>query len=111
MRQMGKLILENSGYTVVLASNAREALSLLEERGGEIDLLITDQTMPGMSGTSLLKRVADHYPHIKLVLSSGDFGKLSEKAKKVSPQVSFLAKPYSVKELQAVISYALSGNS
>ncbi len=58
------------GYEVVTASNANEALSLLESR--DVDVLFTDIIMPqGMNGIELAVHTRQHYPDVKIILASG----------------------------------------
>ncbi len=58
------------GYEVVTASNAQEALSLLESR--EVDILFTDIIMPhGMNGIELATYTREHCPAVKIILASG----------------------------------------
>ena len=68
-RELRKLILAKQGYRVVIASSGMEALELL--RAGGIDLVLSDQMMPGMSGTELTKIVKLARPTMPVILISG----------------------------------------
>ena len=68
-RTLRKLILQKHGYQVITASSGEEALALLE-RGG-IRLVLTDQLMPGMTGTELTKLVKSTKPNMPVILISG----------------------------------------
>ena len=68
-RTLRKLILQKQGYQVITASSGEEALVSLE-RGG-IRLLLTDQLMPGMTGTELTKLVKSTKPDMPVILISG----------------------------------------
>jgi CheY-like chemotaxis protein len=68
-RTLRKLILQKQGYRVITASSGAEALALLE-RGG-IRLVLTDQLMPGMTGTELTKLVKSTRPAMPVILISG----------------------------------------
>ena len=60
-------MLEDLGYTVLLASNGREALALLEKRGN-VDLLFTDVVMPGaISGRQLAERAVEIVPKLRVL--------------------------------------------
>jgi two-component system cell cycle sensor histidine kinase/response regulator CckA len=50
--------LSSRGYTVLEAGNGLEALKVLDERGGEVDLVVSDVVMPEMDGPTLLRRTA-----------------------------------------------------
>src|SRR5437588_310332 len=64
-------IVEDAGFASVEATNADEALSILEARS-DISLLFTDIQMPGsMDGLKLAHAVHGRWPHIKIILVSG----------------------------------------
>ena len=67
VRQMLAELLRESGYTVIEASNAAEALPLGEHYEGQIDALVTDIIMPGMSGVQLAQRVRQARPGIAIL--------------------------------------------
>lgn len=82
--------LEDQGFVVFSASNADEAIKLIEHHP-EIAVVFTDIEMPGtMDGMKLAAFVRDRWPPIKIIVTSG----------RVNPQgglaedISFLAKPY-----------------
>lgn len=64
-----KLVLEKQGFRVVTARSASEALRALAEN--PVDLVLTDQLMPGGSGTELARAIKQHWPDIPVVLLSG----------------------------------------
>jgi CheY-like chemotaxis protein len=68
-RMLRKLILEKQGYKVVTAASGKEALARLDELG--IDLVLSDQMMPGMSGTELIKFIKADRPTTPVILISG----------------------------------------
>lgn len=64
-----KLVLQKAGYEVITASSGRQALELAESLS--IDLLLSDQLMPGMTGTQLAREIKAIAPHARIVLISG----------------------------------------
>ena len=79
-----------AGFMVVEAINADEALSVLRS-SPHIDVLLTDVRMPGsMDGIELAKLVAENWPDIKIVLTSGHYMPSSG----LSLGHEFIAKPY-----------------
>jgi CheY-like chemotaxis protein len=68
-RTLRKLILQKQGYQVVTAASGAEALEVLERES--IDLVLSDQMMPGMTGTELTKSVKATRPTMPVVLISG----------------------------------------
>ena len=68
-RMLRKLILQKQGYKVVPAASGKEALALLDEGG--IHLVLSDQLMPGMSGTELTRIIKANRPATPVILISG----------------------------------------
>ena len=68
-RILRKLILQKQGYRVVTAASGVEALELLD--GANINLVLSDLMMPGMSGTELTKSVKARQPTMPVILISG----------------------------------------
>jgi CheY-like chemotaxis protein len=68
-RTLRKLILQKQGYRVTTVSSGSEALEVLDRMC--IDLVLTDQMMPGMSGTELTKIVKAARPAMPVILISG----------------------------------------
>lgn len=68
-RMLRKLILEKQGYKVMAASSGKEALTMLEQGG--INLVLSDQMMPGMTGTELTKAIKSSTSSLPVILVSG----------------------------------------
>jgi len=68
-RTLRKLILQKQGYQVVTAASGAEALEVLERTN--INLVLSDQMMPGMTGTELTKSVKAIRPTLPVILISG----------------------------------------
>jgi CheY-like chemotaxis protein len=83
--------LAEGGYRVLAASDADEAIGLLDKHP-EIELLLTDRNMPGsMDGIRLAHHVRDRWPPVKIIVASG----MIEGTIAALPKGSvFLAKPY-----------------
>ncbi len=64
-----RLVLEKSGFEVVTANSALEAQNVLAQRS--VDIILSDQLMPGITGTELARTVKARYPNIPFVLVSG----------------------------------------
>lgn len=71
LRDLARQILEMAGYTVLVASNANEALLLNGQHQGRIHLLITDVVMPGLSGGELAQRLTALDHELKVLYMSG----------------------------------------
>jgi two-component system cell cycle sensor histidine kinase/response regulator CckA len=72
-------LLQTYGYRVVVASDGLEALQLLEVRGEEFDIVVTDVVMPGMRGDQLAVHVTERWGHLPVIFVSGhDSGVVAE---------------------------------
>jgi two-component system cell cycle sensor histidine kinase/response regulator CckA len=102
--------LVSRGYTVLEAGNGVEAIQVLEERAGEIDLVVSDVVMPEMDGPTLLKEMRKRNPNLKIVFVSGYAEDAFEKNLPEGGQFAFLAKPFTLKQLAAVVKETMSDN-
>ena len=94
-------VLREAGYCVLEAEDGAEALSLARSHAGAIDLLITDVSMPRMSGISLRRAFADSYPATPVLFISGNPGTsiVGE---------CFLAKPFTAGDLISTVKELLA---
>ncbi|MCC6386970.1 MAG: PAS domain S-box protein [Dehalococcoidia bacterium] len=91
--------LRRYGYTVLTAADGEEALSLLNERGREIDLLVTDVVMPRLDGQGLADALRREAPHVRILFSSGYTDDAILRYGVLHAEVAFLQKPYTVEAL------------
>jgi PAS domain S-box-containing protein len=75
---MAKRHLEKLGYGVEIRTDSREALELFKKRHAEFDLVITDMTMPYMSGDRLAKELLKIAPRVPIILCTGFSTRVSE---------------------------------
>ncbi|MFL6428888.1 MAG: response regulator [Acidobacteriaceae bacterium] len=68
-RTLRQMVLVKQGYTVLAAVSAAEALDLLDRH--HVDLVLTDQMMPGIVGTELAKKLRTSRPSLPIILVSG----------------------------------------
>ena len=96
-RDLFKFILEQEGYTIILTSNGREAISLLESF--KPDLIIADLMMPEISGVDLIKSIRSQpaLADIPIIVISAFLSYLEE-AKKAGATLA-LQKPVDVKDV------------
>jgi PAS domain S-box-containing protein len=71
VRDLAREFLESNGYSVLMAENGNDAIDLVQNHPGKIDLLLTDVVMPGMSGRDLAERIESLRPGIKVLYMSG----------------------------------------
>jgi len=94
--------LVSRGYTVLQAGNGVEAIEVIDQHDGTIDLVVSDVVMPEMDGPSLLKELRRRKPELKIIFVSGY---AEEAFAKNIPegQHAFLAKPFTLKQLVAAV--------
>ena len=97
--------LRREALQVATACNAREALDQLTE--GAIDLIVSDQKMPGMSGIELLKTVATKWPATRRILLSGWASEISQDDLEAADLYCVIAKPWDDAELRRSIRAAV----
>ena len=91
-------MVENAGFAVVEASNAEEALMLLDTRG-DIGALFTNIRMTGsMDGMRLVRAVRDRWPPIHLIVASG-----VPTDEELPANARFIQKPYRTADVAAVL--------
>ena len=100
LRLQTVLIIEKAGYNVVEASNADEAIAILETRE-DIRVVVTDIEMPGsMDGIKLARAIRDRWPPIELIVTSGRY---HVRTGELPPRAKFMPKPYRPDVLVTVI--------
>jgi len=96
---LGKMMLEKLGYTVLCAKDPNETIAITETYADEIHLLITDVVMPGMNGRELAQRLETIYPGLKVLYMSGYTANVIAHRGVLESGTYFLQKPFSKREL------------
>ncbi|MDH3326144.1 MAG: PAS domain S-box protein, partial [Gammaproteobacteria bacterium] len=87
-------LLENYGFDVVVFNDSNKAFDYLSAGTCDVDLVITDQIMPEMSGIELAKKILKIKPEMEFILSTGYSDTVDEKLVKLFGVNGFLTKPY-----------------
>src|SRR6516164_2155911 len=103
LRTLNARGLKSRGYDVIEAGNGLEAMAALAREGGRVDLVVSDVVMPEMDGPTLLKRLREDNPDIKIIFVSGYAEDAFEKSLPDSSQYNFLAKPFTLKQLVSAV--------
>lgn len=103
LRALNARGLRSRGYTVVEAENGVEAMEVLDEQSGAIDLVVSDVVMPEMDGPTLLKAMREKNPDIKFIFVSGYAEDAFEKSLPEGQQFDFLPKPFTLSQLVAAV--------
>ena len=99
VRNLTSRILRGRGYTVLEASNGKEAMNVIREHGKNIHLIVTDVVMPGMSGKDLVSQLKMAQPSIKALYVSGYADNAIVNHGMLDSNVAFLQKPFTVESL------------
>ena len=91
-------MLEDLGHDVMQANSGREALDLLV--GRSVDLVVSDQSMPQMTGAQLATKIRESQPNLPIVLATG----YADLPPDVPAGIKRLGKPFSQMELAQVVS-------
>ncbi|WP_455480012.1 ATP-binding protein [Bartonella sp. B23] len=108
VRMGGIKALQMRGYTVLEAASGAEALKILEEKSGAIDIIVSDVVMPEIDGPTLFKEVRKNYPGIKFLFVSGYTKDAFAKNLPQDAVFGFLSKPFTLKQLSLTVKEILS---
>ena len=93
LAKMGRTMLERLGYSVTVRMSSIEALTTFKNQPDAFDLVITDQTMPGMTGIDLARSLMQIRPGIPIILCSGYSNLISEEKARLIGIRGFALKP------------------
>jgi PAS domain S-box-containing protein len=99
LRPLLALMLEEHGYTTIVAGSAREAIEIVERNDAHIDLLLTDLIMPEMNGRELAERIREHHDGIRVLFMSGYAGDTVTRSGALEFDAAFIEKPFSTDDL------------
>ena len=107
LREMLKMALEAVDHLRVIEA-ATSKTALLLARRHKLDLVISDLARPGMNGLKFLKVFKRRYPHIPVIIASGDPDGSVEGKVKQQGAFGFIAKPFLLDALHRVVKAALA---
>ncbi|HUO59940.1 MAG TPA: PAS domain S-box protein [Candidatus Acidoferrales bacterium] len=107
LRALFYTIAVGNGYRVLEAEDGERAMQVAEQFEGEIDLLLTDVSLPKLRGPALAKQLLLQRPKMKVLFMSGYSDAVSDGL--TDPGASFLQKPFSAEELTVRIRELLDG--
>jgi len=103
LSEMGQNMLQRLGYRVTVRRSSLEALTAFQNQPEAYDLVITDQTMPGMTGIDLARRMLQIRPEMPIILCTGYSSQISEDKAKSAGIRGFALKPLAKKDLAVLI--------
>ena len=111
LRTIVTMMLEELGAEVVSAEDGERAIQEYDRCPDEIDLVLLDVRMSGLSGVTTLKRLRESHGDVKAILSSGVLPEESVVEEIASNGGSFLEKPFNLAQLSTAIVRTLTGES
>ncbi|MDP3481210.1 MAG: response regulator [Desulfoprunum sp.] len=109
LTELGQELLESLGYTVTATLDSREALHLFRSDPQAFDLVITDMTMPGLTGKELARELMAVRPDLPIILCTGFSEQINEKQAKESGIRGYIMKPYTINSLNTILRKVLAG--
>lgn len=97
--RLARRLLDGLGYRVLVAASPREALRVIDEHEGAIDVLMTDVVMPEMSGRDLWESASARRPAMRCLYMSGYPNDIIAPEEAFAPGIGFLPKPFSARDL------------
>ncbi len=109
--KIAKEILETLGYKVTVVIDSKNALELFSCNPQSFDLVISDQTMPNITGAALAERMFSIRPDIPFILTTGYSATVSEEQAKRLGIKAYVHKPFRANTISKVIRNALSSEN
>jgi len=103
LAELGQAMLERLGYHVTTRGNSIDALTTFQNQPDTFDIIITDQTMPRMTGVDLARRILQIRPHMPIILCTGYSSLISEDKAKAAGIKGFAYKPLAKKDIGALV--------
>ena len=107
MLQVTQSMLETLNYSVMVATDGKQALSAYRENASTIDLVLTDAVMPNMDGLDLVKLIKSEFSDAKILVMSGYPGEKEPQPEMKQFVKAWLQKPLSLQKLSAALQRAL----
>jgi two-component system, cell cycle sensor histidine kinase and response regulator CckA len=107
LRDLAARVLRRRGYHVLEAAHGEDALRLINHHRVDVDVVLCDVVMPGMTGTELVKHIRARLPEARVIFMSGyTEDEIIRRGTRIS-EVAFIEKPFSPAQLQAIIETAM----
>ena len=102
--------LQKNGFALITAADGHSAVDIFRARSGEIDIVLLDLTLPGLSGAEVFEEVRRIKPKMKIVLTSAYDREIVSRKFVKEAQFHFIRKPYRISDLVRTLQKVLSGN-
>ena len=109
VRRLAERVLTRAGYGVLVAADGAEALCICERQGADVELLLTDVVMPGMSGKLLADELTGSFPAMKVLFMTGYTDDDILRHGVQERGLHIIGKPFDPSELAAAVRRVLEG--
>ena len=107
IRRILQASFDKNGWVALAAESAQAALAILSE--DHVDCVLTDVTMPGMTGYQLQQQIADRYPNIPVIIMTA-YGTIPQAIEAIrNGAFEFVTKPFDLDTVKKIVANALSG--
>lgn len=103
VRDIARAMLEQNGYQVIVASSGEQALKLIENHTGSLDILLTDVIMPGMNGKELYAKLQKSHKEVAVLFMSGYTDNVITDQAILDKDIQFIEKPFSIEGLTSMV--------
>lgn len=111
LTEMGKTMLEQLGYTVTVQTSSMDALAIFQAHPDRFDVVITDQTMPDITGSELAQRMLEIRPALPIILYTGYSSIITEEQVMAIGIKGYALKPFSQNDLAALLRKVLDAKT
>jgi signal transduction histidine kinase/CheY-like chemotaxis protein len=109
--EMGEELLAELGYEVICRTSSEDALALLKKDTSRFDLVITDQTMPDITGFDLARKILAIRPDMPIILCTGFSNQIDAETAKQARIKAFVMKPLVKQEIAKTVREVLDGQT
>jgi len=111
VRDLVREVLAQAGYTVLATGSAEEARRVFDERGDDVELLLTDVVLPGDGGSELAASLLERRPGLPVLYMSGYTDDAIVRHGVLEPGTAFIEKPLTPAALRGAVEAALGGEA
>lgn len=111
IRDTSRMMLEQLGYKVTALEKPREALMMIQKPENHFDLVISDQTMPEMTGLELLRQIKQTHPGLPVILCTGFSEQLNEETAQAMGAKMYIMKPVNFEQLAGIVRQVLDSEA
>jgi two-component system, cell cycle sensor histidine kinase and response regulator CckA len=110
LQRTGRRVLEHLGYRVLVAGDGSEGLAMFRTHRTEIDLVMSDMVMPGLTGAQVYEAIRREQPGVRFLLSSG-YQERADRIVEVPEGLRVVPKPWTIEELARTVRETLDAAS